>query len=223
MNTLRERNKQNRRARILDCARRHFLERGFEETTIEMIAAHAEVSAVTVYNYYRTKGGLLLALLIRCARTLLDEVSLTPLPQGETALEALCRFSADVNDHALYALDRATWRHAIAAGLLEGGLTFREEYADISNALKALWQERATAGNHRQPHDGRTDEGALGDLLYYVHGARFVQFVTAPSMSRATLDARLRKDYALILGAPGNPSESHSGHKHPQSDNIVGR
>ena len=36
-----------------------FLERGFADTTITAIAAHADVAAETVYSIYRTKAGLL--------------------------------------------------------------------------------------------------------------------------------------------------------------------
>jgi AcrR family transcriptional regulator len=47
------------RARIVQASRALFLERGFAGTTITMIAEHAGVASETVYSIYRTKAGLL--------------------------------------------------------------------------------------------------------------------------------------------------------------------
>jgi AcrR family transcriptional regulator len=47
------------RARIVEAAGALFLERGFSEATITTIAKHAGVAPETVYSIYRTKAGLL--------------------------------------------------------------------------------------------------------------------------------------------------------------------
>jgi AcrR family transcriptional regulator len=47
------------RARIAEAARALFLERGFSDTTISAIAARAGVAPETVYSVYRSKAGLL--------------------------------------------------------------------------------------------------------------------------------------------------------------------
>jgi len=52
---LRERKKQATRAAIRDAAMRLFDEHGFTATTIDQIAAAAEVSRATVLNYFATK------------------------------------------------------------------------------------------------------------------------------------------------------------------------
>ncbi len=49
------------RADILAAARRLFTERGYAATTIEAIAADAEVSEATVYAGFGSKGGILVA------------------------------------------------------------------------------------------------------------------------------------------------------------------
>jgi TetR/AcrR family transcriptional regulator, regulator of autoinduction and epiphytic fitness len=51
------------RVRIVEAARALFLERGFADTTITAIAGHARVAPETVYSIYRTKAGLLDAVL----------------------------------------------------------------------------------------------------------------------------------------------------------------
>ncbi len=53
------------RDRILDMARGLFAQRGYAETTIEAIAAEAEVAVPTVYAAFQSKRGVLSALLGR--------------------------------------------------------------------------------------------------------------------------------------------------------------
>ena len=47
------------RVRIVEAGRALFLERGFSDTTIAAIAEHADVAPETVYAIYRTKAGVL--------------------------------------------------------------------------------------------------------------------------------------------------------------------
>ncbi|BDH13210.1 TetR/AcrR family transcriptional regulator [Streptomyces hygroscopicus] len=57
---LRERKKRQTRQRISEVALGLFVERGFEHVTIAEVAAAAEVSVNTLYNYYEAKEDLVL-------------------------------------------------------------------------------------------------------------------------------------------------------------------
>ena len=57
----RERQKLERRATIVRCARNLFREFGYEATSVEQIAEAADVSAGTVYNFFPSKIEILMA------------------------------------------------------------------------------------------------------------------------------------------------------------------
>jgi AcrR family transcriptional regulator len=57
---LRERNRQRTYERIVQAAAELFRAHGFDATTMDDIAAHAEVSRATLFNYFGTKDSLLL-------------------------------------------------------------------------------------------------------------------------------------------------------------------
>jgi AcrR family transcriptional regulator len=58
--SLRERKKVKTRISIQKCAMRLFLKQGYNETTIEQIAATAEVSPSTFFRYFPTKEDLVM-------------------------------------------------------------------------------------------------------------------------------------------------------------------
>jgi AcrR family transcriptional regulator len=61
--TLRQRKKEQTRRQIIGAATALFHRRGYHDTTMEEIAATAQVSVGTLYNYFGSKGALLLAII----------------------------------------------------------------------------------------------------------------------------------------------------------------
>jgi AcrR family transcriptional regulator len=61
-----EREKEARREAILDAAVRLFSRQGNYDPTLDEIAAEAELSKGTIYNYFKDKHYLFAALLLRC-------------------------------------------------------------------------------------------------------------------------------------------------------------
>lgn len=76
---LRERKRAATRKRVADTAMRLFLERGFEQVTIAEIADAADVSKVTVFNYFPRKEDLFFDLLPE-AHELLETAMATRAP-----------------------------------------------------------------------------------------------------------------------------------------------
>ena len=63
------------------------------------------MSAVTVYNHYRAKGGVLLA--------------------------SVTAVSETIAEHAFSYLDKPIWRHVIATSVIEGGYEFGRDHGPL--------------------------------------------------------------------------------------------
>lgn len=74
----REREKTQRRNAILDAAEALFFEKGFAATTMDEVAARAELSKGTVYLYFSTKDEVQLGLNVRAKQTLWEMMHNTP-------------------------------------------------------------------------------------------------------------------------------------------------
>ena len=69
---LRERQKADRERRILEAAVTQFRADGYRSVRIEDLAEMAQVSVGTVYNYYQTKGDILIATVAMEVEEVLD-------------------------------------------------------------------------------------------------------------------------------------------------------
>jgi AcrR family transcriptional regulator len=87
---LRERKKQRTRELITEAAWRLFAERGFDAVTVADVAAAAEVSPATVFNYFGTKEDLVYGRMEAFEAELL--AAIRERPAGDSILEAFSRF-----------------------------------------------------------------------------------------------------------------------------------
>ena len=88
---MRERKKQRTRATLIDAAIELCERQGFEQTTVEQIAAAAEVSPRTFSRYFATKEAVCMALVDDAIDV--AAVDLAELPEHMNHLEALYRAS----------------------------------------------------------------------------------------------------------------------------------
>jgi AcrR family transcriptional regulator len=87
---LRERKKQQTRRALAETARRLFADRGFERVSVAEIAAAADVSVATVFNYFPTKEDLVYVGLERFEDELM--AAIRERAPGDSALAAFGRF-----------------------------------------------------------------------------------------------------------------------------------
>lgn len=79
----REKRKERTRRLLLEAADAFFREQGFEATTVEEIAAVADVAKGTFFNYFENKESLLIALITERVEEALNELPATDEPAPE--------------------------------------------------------------------------------------------------------------------------------------------
>ena len=145
---LRERKKERTRREIAEAARRLFGERGFDAVTVAQVAAAAEVSEATVFNYFPTKEDLFYSGLEAFEEALLDAVR--DRPPGESALAAFGRFITEPRGLLASPDPEAAERQAAMTRVIEESpaLLAREQriLAGFTDSLAELLRAETGAG-----------------------------------------------------------------------------
>ncbi|MCW1917319.1 TetR/AcrR family transcriptional regulator [Rhodobacter sp. KR11] len=200
---LRAKHKAERETRILDAALDLFREAGFDAVRIEDIAARAEVSAGTVYNYFATKGDVLLALVSLEVEEVLDQgaaVVACP-PQGlAAALDALV---GGYYAHSLTWLTKDLWRQAIALTIGAPGTRFSLIYAGLDDRLRAQVSDLLAACQTRGQMRPGLQTAPLADVIFGGLNQAFTDFVRVEEMQMATLLTQMQARNTALAVALG--------------------
>ena len=114
---LRERQKADRERRILRAAVTQFRADGYHSVRIEDLAEMAEVSVGTVYNYYRTKGDILIAVVAMEVEEVLASGAAVVTDPPDGVRDALLALIFGYYDHSLEYLSKEMWRSAMALSI----------------------------------------------------------------------------------------------------------
>ncbi|SFC21564.1 TetR/AcrR family transcriptional regulator [Tropicimonas isoalkanivorans] len=203
MTTLRARQKNDRRKRIVAEAKTLFRRDGYDKTTIENIAEAAGVSGVTVHNYYGTKAGVLLALVIENDALLIDKLEKSLPRDANDIVELTLHFARGVMDHAIAHLDKQIWRQVIAAVTVEANSRLSKAYFQLDHQLAYVLVQRLEGMQKagRLPVD--VDVEHLGKALFHLQNARFIQFISSDDRTEDEIETRLRNDLTALLSAGG--------------------
>lgn len=198
MSGLREKHKADRASRILQAATDLFRQAGYAAARIEDIAAAAEVSVGTLYNYFDTKGDVLLAIVTLEVEEVLQAgaaLLADPPPDATRALNALL---AGYLDHSLVYLSKEMWRTAMAITLEHPDTPFSARYTALDGALTEQITTLITAlqrrGHARPDLDART----LGEVLFNNLNMMFIEFAKNDAMPLATLQTAVARQTAPL-------------------------
>ena len=199
MSGLRERQKAIRHDRIIEAATRLFREQGYEAVKMEAIAAAAEVAIGTIYNYYRNKGDLLVAIVSLEVEEVLkagEEVIASPPASAEAAVDALV---GGYVEHSLHYLSKEMWRQAMAISTTQPESPFGETYADLDVALASQTCQLLEKLQELGLLSRTADAGSLGEVIFNNTNMNFVGFVKSEAMAMGELRSLLRRQHAAVL------------------------
>lgn len=212
MTGLRERQKADRTRRILEAGSQLFRAQGYDAVRIEDIAAAAEVSAGTCYNYFSTKGDLLLAIVsmeveevIEAGRGLVE----APPADVARAVGGLIRL---YYDHSLHYLSKEMWRRAMAISIEAPDTPFSQRYTELDAMLAAQVCDLLAALRARGLTRPDIDPVPLGQIVFNMLNQLFIEFVKQDAMPLSDLhrasDAQTRAFSGLLTTGATDPRAS---------------
>jgi len=197
---LRERQKAGRRRDILAAAAKLFRRDGFADTSIEAIAAEAEVAAGTVYNYFESKGDLLIALVALDGEEVRAAGRSIIAHPPKDAVQAITRLLTFYVDHSLIHLSKELWRNAMANALSQPTSRFGMGYAELDRKLADQVGELVACLQERGQIDPAVDSRTAGNVLFEAVNSLFMVFVAREEMPVAFLKKALVKQVRLVFG-----------------------
>jgi AcrR family transcriptional regulator len=201
MTGLRARNRIDRNFRIIKAATGLFRETGYEATKIEDIAADAEVAIGTIYNYYRNKGDILVAIVsmevnevLRAGRDIIAK----PPANVEKAVDAL--FSTYFN-HSLVYLNKDMWRQCMATSIQQPNSPFGKAYTALDQALADQTCDLIGTLQAQGKVRDNVDARSIGEILFNNQNNMFIEFAKDDKMTLAKLKASIRRQNRFLLSA----------------------
>ena len=198
---LRAKHKADRHQRIVESAARLFRTQGYDTVKMEAIAAAAEVSIGTIYNYYRNKGDLLVAIVSMEVHEVLAAGERVIADPPRHAEKAVAKLIANYIEHALVYLSKEMWRQAMAITTQQpdspSGVAYNELDEALARQTAKLIRKLQTLGLVQVGVDAQ----ALGEMIFNNTNMMFTIFVKQEPMSVATLLARIRRQNRTLVQA----------------------
>jgi len=201
MSGLRAKQKADRHSRILEAATTLFREHGFDAVKMEAIAAAAEVSIGTIYNYYQNKGDLLVAIVAMEVNEVLaagEQVISKPPHSAERAIDGLI---GNYIEHSLVYLSKEMWRQAMATAIQQPESPFGVTYAQLDVALARQVYRLIEQLQKLGLVDPEADAKSLGELIFNNTNMMFTIFVTSGTMTVDQLRMTIRRQLRPVIAA----------------------
>lgn len=206
MTGLRERKKKEARRRIIRSAEQRFAKLGIDGTTMEDIAAAADVSVATVYNYFGNKSALLLACVEEETSHMITLGAAVLSRPGPNPIKAVQRLM-DVYAEQLCAWDRRLLREVLSAAFQRsGGEDLTVELAAMDQRL--IEQLTALLSRLQEKEKLRSDiaanEATL--LLFSVFVLQLFMFISIESFTPEDLRKQMSRQVEMAFtGLAPNP------------------
>jgi AcrR family transcriptional regulator len=153
---------------------------------------------MTVFNYYGSKGGLLLSLVAESDRHLVKKINAVLETRFQDFGAAITAFSLTIIDHGFSYLDRRCWGNVWATAILEGNSTFGRGFFALERELVRLLSLLLD----RLKTDGLLDRGVdsalAANVIYNVHNARFIEYAANSDIARSEIEAVIRNEMKFV-------------------------
>jgi AcrR family transcriptional regulator len=201
MSGLRAKQKATRHTRILETASKLFRKHGYDAVKMEFIAAEAEVSIGTIYNYYRNKGDLLVAIVALEVNEVLAIGENVIAKPPHSAAKAIDKLISTYIEHSLVYLSKEMWRQAMAISIQQPGSPFGLAYSALDVALAQQICRLLETMQTAERVDKSADAKSAGELIFNNMNMMFTVFVKSEHMTVGQLRIAIRKQLSVVVTA----------------------
>ena len=150
---------------------------------MEEIAECAEQAVGTLYNYFPSKGELLLSLIDDLDERYLQEgQDLIARPPDRTE-QALADIMVLATEHCVRQLGKSTWRHVLASSMTNVGSPFGRQFALTTEKHEQLVVDMMRALQARGDIHRDVNAGDAAHFLFSMKSKLFINFVSDDAMS----------------------------------------
>ena len=196
---LRQTNKAKRQKLIVANAARLFSSKGYDLTLIELVAERSNVSPATIYNNFKNKTGLLLAVLVNegeAVQRIGERIIAQRQPNDARILYRLIELYVV---HPMEFMNKSCWRQALAASIASSNQKFTHEYQNVDQQLhnqlvgliRSLYEEQVFRAN--------VNPQSLGEIIWNNVNQMFTDFITDEGMSLKALKDSLNRQTAALM------------------------
>ena len=196
---LRDRQKARRRDEIIAVAKDLFTRAGIDATTMADIAAAAEVSAPTVFNYFGSKDGILIAMITEGTSAARENDRTLHWRDGTDLTGLIALLFKRVSTRTLDIAGKRVWRYAEAAAIRHPETDLSHEYNAVSKALVLVIAEFFASLDLtlRSGHDCAPEY--LAGLFHDLWMPCFIQLITDEAQTLAQHNAILHDRIAPLV------------------------
>jgi len=196
--SLRERQKEKRYQAIINAALSLIQEKGYAATSIEEIAANAEVGVGTVYNYFHTKADIIVEMYKKDIATNLSKGQELMASLGQDykqiVAELLITYAAGYYGGREKSLLREIYSVIMSEQALARQELLQSDYLLIEQLAGLLTQIRQQ--NQIKP---QVDPHEAAYILFSLAMYDFMMFVTDESMQFNDLDENIKRHIQLVF------------------------
>ena len=197
---MRSRQKAKRREDILRNALGLFENKGIEATTMAEIAAGAGVSPPTVFNYFGSKDGILIALITEGSKRSRDaRFGLPPRTDADFATILVDQL-AEISRATLKIADKRVWRYAEAAAIRHPTTELAIGFAEVDNALEGYLENFMSRYALALRSGEEPDPAYVARVIFDVWNATYFDLIKTEEMTLASHTEEIRKRVVPLCG-----------------------
>ena len=180
---LRDRKKAKRRDTILHEASELFAQKGIDTTTMADIARAVDVSVPTLFNYFGSKDGILIALLTEGAHKACSSGNALVMRDGVDFGTILADLFVLFARRTLKIASKRVWRYAEAAAIRHPTTELAVNYADVDKQLRKAIATFLNRYDLRLRNGDEPDSDYLAQLFFDTWNPAFFNLIKNEAMT----------------------------------------